>query len=158
MILFLLLFSLSFTSPIFAAPQVSIINYPSSVAVGDTFPITFNVFSADIGTTYHYKIVGDTAADISIFPSCASKYDDCLNLTILDSVNNLATASAKINSVNNFNNLKIRIAQSDQHSKTYDSAFVNIVSFISPEPTGEGGPTPIVSPEPTAKADLIITE
>lgn len=158
MIILILLFSLFLVPKIYATPQVSILNYPESVIVGDTFPITFNVFSAEIGTAYHYKIVGDSAADISIFPSCASKYDDCLNLTILDFLNNIATASAKINVANNLNNLKIRIAQSDRHSKTFDSAFVNIVSFISPEPTSAGGPTPFVSPKPTAKADLIITE
>lgn len=134
MIFIIFFFLLSFASPAFAT-TLSIIDYPSTVIVGETFPITFNVTSTDVGTTYHYKIVGDTATDISIFPSCASKYDDCLNLIILDKTNNIATASAKINIQNNINNLKIRIAQSDQHSKTYDSAYINIVSFDSPEPT-----------------------
>lgn len=154
MIFLIILFYIFFVSPISAAPQVSIINYPASVIVGETFPITFNVFSADIGTIYHYKIVGDTATDISIFPSCASKYDDCLNLTILDSLTNQATAYAKINIQNSSNNLKIRLAQSDQHSKTYDSAFVSIASLIpSITPTQISSPTPEItaslSPEPT---------
>lgn len=146
MIFLIILFYLFFLTPAFAAPQISIINYPSSVIVGETFPITFNVFSTDIGTTYHYKIVGDTATDVSIFPSCASKYDDCLNLTILDSLNNQATAYAKINIENPSNNLKIRLAQSDQHSKTYDSTFVNIVSLL---PTLIPTQVPSITPEPT---------
>lgn len=154
MIFLIILFYIFFVSPISAAPQVSIINYPASVIVGETFPITFNVFSADIGTTYHYKIVGDTATDISIFPSCASKYDDCLNLTILDSLTNQSTAYAKINIQNSSNNLKIRLAQSDQHSKTFDSAFVNIISILPTLiPTQIPSPTPEIipslSPEPT---------
>lgn len=133
---------------VFAIPQVSIINYPSSVFVGDTFPITFNVFSTDIGTTYHFKIVGDTATDISIFPSCASKYDDCINLIILNSTNNIATASAKINILSNFNHLKIKIAKSDTHTTT-DSSYLNIIS-LSPIST----PTPKIIP--TAFPELTV--
>ncbi len=164
MIFIFLLILLFLVPKIYAAPQVLILNYPNSVIVGDTFPITFNVFSAEIGTTYHYKIVGDTNTDLSIFPSCASRYDDCLNLVILDSVNNLATASAKINVANNLNSLKIRIAQSDKHNIVYDSAFVNILSLL-PAPTSTPEIVPTIIPIPTGvdKVDtpanpLIITE
>jgi hypothetical protein len=143
-IFLILLFSLFFPKTIFATPQVSIIDYPSTVFIGQTFPLTFNISDASIGTTFHYKTVGDTTTDISIFPSCVSKYDDCLSLTISNSSHNIATATAQINNQSNSNNLKIRIAQSGQHSKTYDSPYINIISLLL-----ASTPTPINSPEPT---------
>jgi hypothetical protein len=164
-IFLILLFYIFHPKISFAAPEISIINFPSTVVVGDTFPIDFNVSSQDIGFTYHFKAVGDSNTDISIFPSCASRYDDCLNVYISDSATNSATAFLKINLAQTLNNIKIRLAQSDQHTKTYDSAYVSITSVLptliptsiaTPSvtliPTVDISPTPTtyISPEPTA--------
>ena len=124
-----------------AAPIISITNYPSTVVEGDLFSIDFNVSSTDIGYTYHFKAVGDSNTDLSIFPSCASRYDDCLNIIIADPATNSATASLKINVAQTLNNIKIRLAQSDKHANTYDSDYINIISLL-PSVT----PTPIATP------------
>lgn len=148
--IFLILYFFLFSVSVFAAPTINITSFPSTIIVGQTFPLTFLVENAAVGTTYHYKAVGDTSTDIAIFPACASKYDDCLNLIIGENSSALATATAQINSPNNSNNLKIRIAQADKHSSTFDSSFINIISLL-PLFT----PTPLVSP---FLNPLIITE
>lgn len=144
MIFFILLLCVILPRDIFAAPQVSITNYPASVITGDIFSLTFNISAAEIGTTYHFKAVGDSNADISIFPACASRYDDCLNIVISDIATNSATASLKINQAQGVNNIKIRIAQSDKHASTYDSSFVSILSLTAtPSATPSAIPTTI---------------
>lgn len=156
--IFLILYFFLFSVSVFAAPTINITNFPDTVIVGQTFPLTFLVENAAVGTTYHYKSVGDTTTDISIFPSCASKYDDCLNLIIGENSSALATATAQINTPSNSNNLKIRIAQADKHSTTFDSPFVTITSFLAPStPTPLITPTAIPSLVPEENS-LIITE
>lgn len=137
-----------------AAPSISITNYPSTVVVGDLFSIDFNVASSDIGYTYHFKAVGDTNTDISIFPSCASRYDDCLNVVIADPATNSATATLKINIAQTLNNIKIRLAKSDEHEKVYNSEYINIISIL-PSIT----PTPVATPTaiPTLVPTLILS-
>lgn len=148
MIILIILIGLFCPASILAAPQILITDHPESVVVGDTFPLIFNVSNAEIGTTYHYKAVGDSSTDISIFPSCAGRYDDCSNLITSSIDSNTATAYAKINSVNNFNKIKIRIAQSDKHSSVFEGPYINIISFLpSPTPTAEIVPTLIPTPE-----------
>ena len=122
----------------------------------------FNVSSLDIGITYHFKAVGDSNVDISILPSCASRYDDCLNIIIADPATNSATASLKINTVSLSNNIRIRLAKSDEHEKVYNSEYVNIISLLpslSPTPiaTPAATPTEIPLPSPTLIPSLTPT-
>lgn len=145
--LILLIWIFSFKRTL-ATPEISIINYPSSVIVGDIFTLDFNVSSLDIGLTYHFKAVGDSNTDISIFPSCASRYDDCLNIVIADSATNSATASLKINLTQALNNIKIRLAQSDKHTTTYDSQYISIAS-VAASPSATLTPTITISPTAT---------
>lgn len=146
MIFIILLLCVIIPRDIIAAPQVSILDYPTSVITGDTFSLTFNIAAAEIGTTYHFKAVGDSNTDISIFPACASRYDDCLNIIITDIATNSATTSLKINQAQSVNKIKIRLAQSDKHTNTYDSDFVSILSLIaSPSATPTAIPTAIPS-------------
>lgn len=155
---------------VYSAPEISFTNYPATVVVGDTFSIDFNVSSLDIGLTYHFKAVGDSNTDISIFPACASRYDDCLNIVIADPATNSATATLKINIAQTLNNIKIRLAQSDKHATTFDSQYINIMSILptitsSPPatptaiPTATQGttPTPVISLTPTAIPTIIPT-
>lgn len=153
MIFLILLISFIFTRPAIASPEISIQNYPTNVIVGDTFAVDFNVTSIDIGLTYHYKAVGDSNTDISIFPPCASRYDDCLNIILSDLATNSATAYLKINLVSPQNFIKIRLALADKHSNTYDSNYVSIASFL-PSITPTITPTPESSPSafPTISA------
>lgn len=137
---------------IIAAPQVSILDYPTSVITGDTFSLTFNIAAAEIGTTYHFKAVGDSNTDISIFPACASRYDDCLNIIITDIATNSATTSLRINQAQSVNKIKIRLAQSDKHTNTYDSDYVSILSLIA---SPSAIPTTISIPTRTATPSAI---
>ncbi|HBP51661.1 MAG: hypothetical protein US68_C0019G0006 [Candidatus Shapirobacteria bacterium GW2011_GWE1_38_10] len=148
MIFLILLFFVFCPKTAFAAPEITIINFPQTVIVGDTFSLDFNVSSLDNGLTYHFKAVGDSNTDISIFPACASRYDDCLNLIISDPATNSATATLKINLAQTLNNIKIRLAQSDKHASTYDSQYVSIASIIA-TPSATLTPTIIISPTAT---------
>ena len=155
-----MLIAFLFTTPVLAAPQISIQNFPSTVIVGDTFAISFNVTSSDIGLTFHYKAVGDTNTSISIFPSCASRYDDCLSIIIADPATNSATAFLKINLVSLQNLIKIRLAQADKHSNTYDSDYISIASVLpSITPSPEATFTTTISPTilPTSTPTILPT-
>ena len=83
MSLIIFILYLFFPSKILAATTVSILDFPTEVLVGETFPITFNVTASDIGTTFHYKAMSHNS-DISIFPACANRYDSCHNLIIIE--------------------------------------------------------------------------
>lgn len=156
MIFIILLLCVILPRDIFAAPKVSITNFPTSVITGDIFSLTFNISAAEIGTTYHFKAVGDSNTDISIFPACASRYDDCFNIIISNLATNSATASLKINQAQTVNNIKIRIANSNNHATTYDSEFVGILSLAAlPSATPSAAPSVI----PTISTNsLIINE
>lgn len=136
------------------APIVNIIEPLPNSIIGDEISVTFTVNSLNIGTNYHYKVVGDDNADISTLPntSCSSNYENCENLTITVDKIATATAKARLNTSTGADNIKIRIAQSDKHSSTFDSPFVNILSIVpSPTPTLIPTliPTPILIPSPT---------
>jgi len=148
----LLLFFLLFPSKIFAAPTVSIIDFPENVIAGNVFNVTFSVLTPTLGLNYHYKIVGDGNTEILTQPNtgCASSYDSCESLSIATSSANIATASAKVNMVSGTYNLKIRIAQSDKHTSTYNSDIVSLISILpSPTPTPTPAPTSTPTPMPT---------
>mgnify|MGYP001172907039 FL=1 len=144
MSLIIFILCLFFPSKILAATTVSILDFPAKVLVGETFPITFNVTASDIGTTFHYKAVSNNS-DISIFPACANRYNDCQNLIIGE--NFLATASAylKINQAQPQNSIKIRIANHFKHQQSFDSNPVDIISLALPSIS----PTPEISIIPT---------
>lgn len=154
-----------------ASPQLEIISYPQTVLVGESFPLHFQILSADIGTTFHFKAVGDSLTDIFIFPSCANRYDSCDSLIISAESTPTATAYAQINEPSLSNLLKIRLADHFNHQKTYDSAFVSIISTLSAllatpsaTPTASSSasvsatPLPSVLPSLQPPLDLIITE
>lgn len=166
MLVLLLLFFSIFAKPAFSATTVSIIDFPENIIAGDVFNITFSV-SGTTGLNYHYKIVGDGNNEILTQPntSCANSYDNCENINIATDSANIATASAKFNLVSGIYNLKIRIAQSDKHTSTYNSDIVSINSILptstptsapntptptsSPTPTRASTPTPTLTPTPT---------
>jgi len=130
--LFLLVFLLSPRLSFAANPVVTVTNFPDSVVVGDTFPITFTVSSGSTGV-YHYKAVGEAPTDISIYPSCAGNYNNCFNIAVSDTSPVTATAYAKINTTSTTNKILIRIAESETHSNTADSSYITIQS-IQPTP------------------------
>ena len=143
-----------FPCQIFAAPTISIVDFPESIVAGNIFNVTFSVSNATAGLTYHYKVVGDGNSEILTQPntSCASNYDTCENINIASDSASIATASAKMNMVSGIYNLKIRIAQSDKHTSTYNSDIVSITSIL-PSPTPTIAPTntpfPTSTPLPT---------
>lgn len=149
LITFLLLFL--FTKPVLAVSPTITINepLPSNIIVGEEFSVTFTVNTVNIGTTYHYKIVGDDNTDLSTLlnTSCASNYENCENLTITSDKIATATAKARLNTSTGVDNIKIRIAQSDKHSSTSESSFISISSII-PSPTPTLAPT--ATPNPTS--------
>lgn len=130
MILSILILFLFFPAKVFAANTVSILDYPTQVFLDETFPVVFNVTSTDIGGTFHYKAVSDS--DISIFPACASRYDDCDTLIIGDSLIATASAYLKINQAQAKNSIKVRIANHFKHQQTFDSNSVDIFSLAMP--------------------------
>lgn len=145
------MFFILFTKPVLAvSPIVNIIDPLPNNIVGDEISITFTVNSLNIGTNYHYKIVGDENADISTLPNtgCSSNYENCENLTITVDKIATATAKARFNTSTGTDNIKIRIAQSDRHSSTFDSPFVAILSIL-PSPTPTLTPTLIPTSTPT---------
>jgi len=151
-----IIFFILFTKPAFAAsPIVTIFEpLPTDIIAGDEFSITFNVNTININTSYHYKIVGDGNADISTQPntSCGSNYENCETLTIGAEKIATATAKARLNTSTGTDNIKIRIAQADKHSSTFDSSFVTILSLLpTPTPTlrPTNPPTPTNTPIPT---------
>lgn len=158
MVWLFLLISLFFPRLTFAVdPIVTITNFPSSIVTGDTFPITFTVSSGFTGS-FHYKSVGDSDTDISIFPLCSSNFNNCSSLIISDTSPVTATAYAKINTTTSTNYLFIRIAEAEKHEKTTDSNVVTIQSIqptptLTPVPTDTpiptNTPTPTDTPEPT---------
>lgn len=142
---------------IFAAPAVSIIDFPENVIAGDSFNVSFSISGANPGLIYHYKIIGDGNNEILTQPntSCASGYDNCENINIATDSANIATASAKLNLVSGIFNLKIRIAQSDKHTSTYNSDIVSINSVL---PTSTPTPTPTNIPTSTPTPTLTPTK
>jgi len=152
-LVFLLFLFCIFPSQIFAAPTITITNFPENVIAGDVFNITFSISNTDIGSTYHYKIIGDKDTKIKTQPDthCSSDYDFCENINIVDSSEKLATASAFIDMISGNNNLKIRIAKDNKDSHTtFDSQFISINSVL---PTTTPTPTtfPIETPTSTPK-------
>lgn len=144
------MFSLLFVKQTFAvSPIVNITEpLPTNMIVGDEFTVTFTVNSINIGTIYHYKVVGDDNADLSTLPntSCSSNYENCESLTITTDKIATATAKTRLNTSTGSDNIKVRIAQSDKHSSTYDSSFITILSLT---PTSTPIPTPTLTPTPT---------
>lgn len=154
MILITIIFLFFFFQPrqiLAVSPVVNIIEPLPNNIVGDEISVTFTVNSLNIGTTYHYKIVGDDNADISTLPntSCSSNYENCENLTITVDKIATATAKARLNTSTGTDNIKIRIAQSDRHSSTFDSPFVAILSILpTPSPTLTPTLIPTLTPTP----------
>lgn len=158
-----------FPLKIFAAPTVSIIDFPENIIAGNIFKVTFSISSATSGLIYHYKVVGDGNSEIITQPntSCASDYNTCEDINIATSSANIATASAKLNLVSGIYNLKIRIAQSDKHTTTYNSDIVSLTSILptpiptiaptnTPIPTNI--PTPTGTPNPTSTPTITPTK
>ena len=137
----------------FAAPTVSIVDFPENIIAGEVFSVTFSV-SDSIVNNYHYKVVGDGNNEVLTQPntSCASNYENCENINIATDSANIATASAKFNIVSGIYKIKIRIAQSDKHPSTSNSEIVSINSILpSPNPTliPTTAPTPTIQHSPT---------
>jgi hypothetical protein len=172
----LLIFFLFLPFSVFAAPNVSVIDFPETIIAGDIFNVTFSVSNVNPGLIYHYKIVGDGNSEFLTQPntSCASNYDTCENINIATNSANIATASAKINMISGIYNLKIRIAQSDKHTSTYNSDIVSVTSILpsptptitptntpiptnTPSPTNIPTPSPTKTPTPTPYPTLILT-
>ncbi len=149
MLILLIILFFTFNYPVFAAPTVSIVDFPETVTADQVFNVTFSISSATSGLIYHYKIVGDGNTEILTQPntSCAGNYESCESLNIATSSANIATASAKMNMVSGIYNLKIRIAQSDKHTLTYNSDIVSVTSIL-PSPTPTPTPTPTATPTP----------
>lgn len=136
---------------IFAAPTVSIVDFPENIIAGEVFNVTFSVTDTT-ANNYHYKVVGDGNNEVLTQPNtgCASNYENCENINIATDSANIATASAKLNLVSGIYKIKIRIAQSDKHPSTSNSDIVSISSILpSPTPTVEPTSTPHPTPTPT---------
>lgn len=167
MLIILLLYFLLFPPKIFAAPIVSIIDFPESIIAGNNFNVTFSISTAIPGSIYHYKIVGDGNSEFLTQPntSCASDYNTCENINIATESANIATASAKLNLISGTYSLKIRIAQSEKHTTTYNSDIVSLISILptpipptpTPIPTNTPNPTPTSSPTSIPTPTLIST-
>lgn len=151
LLMFALFFLLIKPTYIFAAPTVSIVDFPENIIAGEVFKVTFSV-SDNIVNSYHYKVVGDGNNEVVTQPntSCASSYENCENINIATDSANIATASAKLNLVSGTYKIKIRIAQSDKHTSTSNSDIVSINSVLpSPTPTIEPTSTPTLTPTKT---------
>jgi len=153
-LIILLLIFLLFPHQTFAAPIVSIVDFPETVIAGNIFNVTFSISSVTPGMIYHYKVVGDGNSEILTQPntSCAGNYELCENINIATDSANIATASGKLNLVSGIYNLKIRIAQGDKHTSTYNSDIVSLNSVLpTPTPTliPTNTPAPTNTPIPT---------
>lgn len=136
---------------IFAAPTVSIVDFPENVIAGEVFSVTFSVSDSTVNN-YHYKVVGEGNNEVLTQPStgCASNYENCENINIATDSANIATASAKFNIVSGIYKIKIRIALCDKHTSTSNSEIVSINSILpSPTPTVEPTSTPIPTSQST---------
>ncbi len=160
MVFLIFLLSLFFAPSLFAAPQISIVDYSNSVTPDSIFPVSFLVTNTNIGTTYYYKFFGGIGDSTSSIKTNS-------NLSYNSAWSNFPTfvtdlgGSALINSTayiipdvlaENYN-LKIKIALTSNTNNGVTSPSFPLIVFI---PTAT--PSPFVSPEPTAEVDLILSE
>lgn len=154
MIFLIILFYLFLASPVFATPQISIIDYSNSLVPDSVFPVNFLVTNTNIGATYYYKFFGGIGDSTSSIKTTATLSYNTAWSNFPTFITDLG-GSAQINSTaylipdalaGNYN-LKIRIALTSNTSSGVTSPSFPLTVVI---PTAT--PTPFDSPEPTTPA------
>lgn len=146
-------------SVIYAAPLIELLNldYTSPLKVGDEFNVTFKATGFEGDRLYYAKGVGGNSGyDVqtwsdktSSWESWDSTWSDLPEFTS-NSEGTILKTRFKESTSEGDKEFKVRLADSSDTNKTYDSVNVTIpVSKADPTPTNSPTPTPTSTPTPT---------
>jgi len=158
--------ALLFPGSIFAATTVTVNSVPSSITIGESFPVSFTINTNSTSPSFHYKVVG-TGVTLFTLPTtdCSSSYDSCPEINIGESGTATGTAYAKITVFTGPTiNIAVRVAESTGHASTI-SEYQQIANYVVPSsapsptslptyipsntPAPSNTPTPSLTPTPT---------
>lgn len=148
MFLLLIIFVFLFSKSSLAATSVTILSSPTSITIGESFPVSFSINTNSTSPSFHYKIVG---SGVTLFTqpneSCSNTYDNCPEINIGSSGTVTETAYAKITVITGPIKILVRVAESVSHTAT-SSSYQDILSYVIP--TATLTPTPLPTYIPTA--------
>ena len=149
MIWLFLLFSFLVPKVSYAITTVTLNNVPSSITIGESFPVSFILSTSSTSPSFHYKIVGLGVTLITIPDSdCSSSYNNCPEINIGESGIANGTAYAKITVITSQISVLVRVAESISHYATSSQSQI-ISTYVVPTPSETPTPMPTYVPTNT---------
>lgn len=149
MIWLFLLISFLIPKVSYATTTVTLNSVPSSITIGESFPVSFILSTNSTSPSFHYKIVGSGVTLITIPDSdCSGSYNNCPEINIGESGIASGTAYAKITVITGPISVLVRVAESVSHSATSSQSQI-ISTYVVPTPSETPTPMPTYVPTST---------